>query len=244
MKDIFDFKTLVITGIFVFVALYISKCSHDNETEELRANLRKQELRNDTLKKLSEDTYEKLVADTVTKREMMKLLKKLEIDVKNPKILTRIVYQQKDVEKDVDYVDIVDSILQVVDYYPKEENHTLKYSNRINLITKNGVGKFEFKPQNLDLVISETERGFWKATLKTDNEFVTINSLDVQTLPEVVTDPTRSNWSKFAGVKYNTTIDKTNNNIEVLGGFKYKKISLLGSTNTSSQVGLGLMFDF
>jgi hypothetical protein len=244
MKDIFNFKTLVIAGIFVFIALYVAKCSHDNETEELRAALHKEELRNDTLKKINEDTYEKLVADTVTKREILKIIKQLEIDVKNPKIVTRIVYQQKDVEKDVDYVDIVDSVLQVIDYYPKEENHTLKYSNKINLITKKGVGKFEFKPQNLDLVISETERGRWKATLKTDNEFVMINSLDVQALPEVITDPTRSNWSKFAGVKYNTTIDKTNNNLEVLGGFRYKKISLMGSANTSSQLGLGLMLDF
>jgi HD superfamily phosphohydrolase len=242
MKDTFNLKTIIIIGIFVFLALYVSKCSHDNETEKLRTELKKETLRNDTLKKISEDIYEKLVADSLTKKELFKILKQLEIDVKNPKIITRIEYKQKDVEKEVDEIKLKDSILQIIDFYPNKDQYTLKYSSDINLINKKGKGKFEFIAQSLDLVISETEKGLWKATLKTDNEFVEINSLDVQTLPDV-TQPQKSNWAKFGGVKYNTNLND-NKNLEILGGVRYKKLSVLGSANSSSQLGLGFMLDF
>ena len=230
-----DFKTIVIAGLFAFMAFYITKCNSDKETEGLRAELHKNEIKMDTLKKISEDQYEKLVADTVTKRDMAKIIKELEIDVKNPKIITRIEYRQKDVEKPMDNVIVENDSVHIEDYYPSKEKQTLKYTGGISLVTKQGKGKFQFQPQRLDLVISETDKGIWKATLKTDSEFVEVNSLDVHTLP--VAEQKIKNWKYFGGFKYNTTSDKVTQSYEILGGFRYKKLNVLGSMNTNSQLG-------
>jgi hypothetical protein len=237
-----DFKTIVIAGLFAFLTFFITKCNSDRQTEELRAELHKNEIKMDTLRKISDTQYEKLVADTVTKRDMIKILKQMELDIKNPKIITRIEYKQKDVEKDIDHLTVENDSVHIEDYYPSKEKQTLKYTGDVNLTTKKGRGKFEFKPQKLDLVISETDKGMWKATLKTDNEFVEVNSLDVQTLP--VTIEKQKNWKYFCGAKYNTNSNKTNKNYEIIGGFRYKKLNLLGSINTNTQLGIGLMLDF
>jgi hypothetical protein len=237
-----DFKTIVIAGLFAFMVFYITKCNSDKQTEELRAELHKNEIKMDTLKKISDTQYEKLVADTVTKKDMAKIIKDLEMEVKNPKIITRIEYKQRDVEKAMDNVIVENDSVHIEDYYPSKEKHTLKYTGGISLVSKQGKGKFEFKPQKLDLLISETDKGMWKATLKTDNEFVEVNSLDVHTLP--VAEQKIKNWKYFGGAKYNTTSDKTTQSYEILGGFRYKKLNVLGSVNTNSQLGVGLMFDF
>jgi hypothetical protein len=238
----FDYKTIVIACLFAFMAFYVTKCNSDKQTEELRAELHKNEIKMDTLKKISDTQYEKLVADTVTKRDMINILKAMEMDIKNPKIITRIEYKQKDVEKAMDNVTVQNDSVHIEDYYPSKEKQTLKYTGDISLVSKKGKGKFQFQPQKLDLVVSETDKGIWKATLKTDNEFVEVNSLDVQTLP--VAGQKIKNWKYFGGAKYNTTSDKTTRSYEILGGFRYKKLNVIGSVNTNSQLGVGLMFDF
>ena len=238
----FDYKTIVIAGLFAFMAFYVTKCNSDRQTEELRAELHKNELKMDTLKKISDTQYEKLVADTVTKRDMFNILKAMEMDIKNPKIITRIEYKQKDVEKTMDNLDVKDGSVHIEDYYPNKEKQTLKYTGDVDLKTKKGIGKFQFQSQKLDLVISETEKGLWKATLKTDSEFVQLGNVDVQTLP--VTTEVKKNWKYFGGAKYNTTSDKTTRSYEILGGFRYKRLNVLGSVNTNSQIGIGMMLDF
>lgn len=237
-----DYKTLVIAGLFAFMAFYVTKCNSDRQTEELRAELHKNELKMDTLKKISDTQYEKLVADTVTKRDMIKILKAMEMDIKNPKIITRIEYKQKDVEKPMDHVTVQNDSVHIEDYYPSKEKQTLKYTGDISLVSKKGKGKFQFQQQKLDLVVSETNKGIWKATLKTDNEFVEVNSVDVQSLP--VAEQKIKNWKYFGGAKYNTTSNKTVQSYEILGGFRYKKLNVIGSVNTNNQLGVGLMFDF
>ena len=150
-----DFKTIVIAGLFAFMAFYVTKCNSDKQTEELRAELHKNEIKMDTLKKISDTQYEKLVADTVTKRDMINILKAMEMNIKNPKIITRIEYKQKDVEKTMDHVNIQNDSVHIEDYYPSKEKQTLKYTGDISLVSKKGKGKFQFQPQKLDLVVSE-----------------------------------------------------------------------------------------
>jgi hypothetical protein len=245
MKKIFDFKSLVIAGLFVFIALYINNCTHKNETEALKAELHKNELRNDVLKKISVTQYEKMVADTVTKRDLMKLIKDLEIKVDNPKIITRIEYKQRDVEKPIDGIIVKDNTVNIEDYYPSKEKQTLKYTAIVDVVKQKGIGKFEFKPQTVDLVFSETTKGFWKATLKTDSEFVELGNVDVQALPSAInTEDKKNNWGTLGGLKYNTNSNNSNQNIEVMGGFRYKKVNVIGSANTNSQLGVGLILEF
>lgn len=243
---LFDTKTLIIGGLFAFMAFYITKCTSDRENEQLKTELHKETLRNDTLKKISETQYEKYVADTVTKKDMMKLLKELGVDVKNPKIITRIEYVQKNIEKPIDDIVVKDDKIKIEDFYPNKELKTITYNADIDLKTKKGIGKFTFKPQALDLIVSETKEGLWKATLKTDNEYVEIKSLDVQSLP--LPKETLNNWGWLGGVKYNTTLnnnyENNKNNVELLGGVRYKKFNVIGSANTNSQIGGGVLIEF
>jgi hypothetical protein len=164
--------------------------------------------------------------------------------VKNPKIVTRIQYINRDVETKIDGIVVKDSTVKFRDSYPTKENPTISYEGEINLITKQGKGKFNFKPQNLDLIISETETGLWKSTLKTDSEYVIINSLDVQSLPSVTKEQKVDNWGVLGGVKFNTTLNESDQNLELLGGIRYKKIFVIGSANTNKQIGIGTLFEF
>lgn len=239
----FDIKIIALVILAILLTFQFSKCSSNKEKEKLMADLHKEILKGDKLKKISDTQYEKLVADTLTIKQLKNVVSDLGLKVDNPKIVTRIVYQQKDVEKPVDGVVVKEDSLFIEDYYPNKEKSTLKYTANVNIKTKKGVGKFKFQPQGLDLIVSETAKGLWKTTLKTDNEFVTINSVDVQSLPSVTSDKT-NNWGTLGGLKYNMGLSEKSENVEVIGGIRYKRVNIIGSANTNKQVGIGLLFEF
>lgn len=241
MKNLLTNNLTLILGIFIFILLYIGKCSSDKENENLKAQLNKEVLRNDSLVKISDGQYRKYVADTLTLSQLKKEIKNLGVKVDNPKTITKIVYMPKEVEKQIDGVVVKDSMIFIEDYYPQKENHFLKYTSKINIKTVKGDSKFQFQPKKLNLVVSQTNDGLWQTNIIGD-EWLEIASLDVKSLPQETTKI--KNWFKFAGLKYNSSLDKTNQNLEVLGGFRYKKIGVIGSVNTNSQVGLGLTLDF
>lgn len=240
----FNLGTIAIIVLLFFGILQFNKCSSDREKDKLKAELHAQLLRGDTLKKISDTQYEKLVADTLTKKRLKQIIDSLGIIVKNPLVVTKIVYQQKTVEKDVDGIVVKDSIVSVEDYYPNKEKQTIKYTSKINLKTTKGTSKFEFQPQTMDLVVSQEANGLWKATFRTDSEFVNINSVDVLALPSVTKEIVVNNWGTLGGVKYNTSMTNKGSSLEVLGGVRYKKVNIIGSASTNKELGVGLIIEF
>jgi hypothetical protein len=235
---------LVILGMTIVLLFFVTKSCYEKEIEKLKAENKKTLLRNDKLVKLNETTYTKYVADSLTKKELQKEVDKLKLKIKNPKILTRIVYVNKDIEKEIDGIVVNDSIIKILDHYPNKENATITYDASLNVITQKGNSKFSFKEQQLNLVVSQDKNGMWRATLKTPNEYVNINSLDVLTLPSVTEETKLKNFGWLLGGKYNTTLDNDRNNVELLGGFRYKRINVIGSFNTDRQIGAGALFEF
>lgn len=240
----FNLGTIAVIILLFLGILQFNKCSSDKVKDRLKAELHAQILRGDKLKQISDTQYEKLVADTLTKKQLKHVVDSLGMVVNNPLIVTKIVYQQKTVEKNVDGVIVKDGIVNVEDYYPSKEKQTIKYTSKIDLKTTKGTSKFEFKPQSMDLVVSQEPNGFWKATFKTDSEFVSINSVDVLALPSVTKEVITNNWGTLGGVKYNTSMGNNTNNLEVLGGVRYKKINIIGSASTNKELGVGLIIEF
>ncbi len=240
----FNLGTIAVIILLFLGIMQFNKCSSDKEKDKLKAELHAQILRGDKLKKISDTQYEKLVADTLTKKQLKHVVDSLGIAVKNPLIVTKIVYQQKTVEKDVDGIVVKDSVVNVEDYYPSKEKQTIKYTSKIDLKTSKGTSKFEFKPQSMDLVVSQEDNGLWKATFKTDNEFVNINSVDVLALPSVTKEVVTNNWGTLGGLKYNTSMSDKSSSLEVLGGIRYKKVNVIGSASTNKELGVGLILEF
>jgi hypothetical protein len=235
---------LIILTMTIILLFIVTRSCYQREIEKLRAENKKNILRGDSLVKINETTYTKYVADSLTIRELRKIIQDLDIKVKNPKMLTRIVYVNKDIEKDIDGIVVNDSIINILDHYPNKENATITYDASLNILTQKGRSKFSFKEQQLNLVVSQDKNGMWRATLKTPNEFVNINSLDVLTLPSVTEEVKVKNFGWLLGAKYNTNLTSDTNNAELLGGFRYKRVNIIGSVNTDKQIGLGTLFEF
>lgn len=235
-------KFLLILGVLVL--FFIQKKCSDLKIEKFQTEINKQVLKNDTLKQINDTQYEKLVADTLTIKELKKEISKIGIKVKNPKIIFDTQYKQRDIEKNIDSVKVKSNTLDIIDYYPNRESYTLQYESTIDLNTKKGKSKFTFKPQNLDIVVSETEGGLWKANFKTDSEYVTIDKVDVKSLPSVTKETKIDNFKYLTGIKYNTNLSGDKNSFEVIGGIRYKRVGILGSVNSDKQLGIGTILEW
>lgn len=234
--------------LVIFLLIMVGLCSFkvakyfgDKKLEKQAIELKKLKIKNDELKKVGDGHYQKLVADTLTKKQLQKEIESLKLKVKDGVIVEKIVLVPTEVEKPIDSISISQDSITIEDYYPDRDGWFAKYSAILKFADSTSVGKFTFTELPISLVISQGEDGIFKADLKAP-EFITVGSLDVQALP--MTPPKIDNFGWLAGGMINKNFDNNTMDYEVLGGFRYKKINILGSVNTAKQVGIGTVIEF
>ena len=232
----------ILAAIFLIWKImgWYSSFKKDDNAEKLRREV----IKNSQLIKINEGLYSKIAADTLTIKQLKKLSDSLELELKNPQIVTEIRIEYKYIEKPVDSISIQDSILYVEDNYPNKENAFISYKSDINLITGKGTGAFDIKPQELFLGIGHNEDGTYSINSKVP-EYINITGLEVKSLPLTKEKPDNFGW--LLGVKGGKDFLNSNNLYGVSGGIRYKKFYidtdvLVGNDNVMGLLGFKLEF--
>jgi len=103
----------------LFLIFILNRCK-SNEISHINYNLHKALIKNDKLRLDKDGVYKKYVADSLTKKELNKKVRDLEIKVKKPIIVEKIVFRNRDVKKIPDTVYIKKDTVKIVDYYPSK----------------------------------------------------------------------------------------------------------------------------
>ena len=235
------FLLLFVVIMLVIATFKISQYFSDKKFEAQRIEIKKLKIKNDTLTKVSEGHYRKLVADTLTKKELNKKIRELEIKVKDGVIVEKIILVPKEVEKPIDSLTITNDSIIISDYYPKKDNWFARYKATVNLNDSTSLGKFTFGELPISLVISEQEDGTFRSDLKAP-DFIKVTSLEVLSLP---LEPTKTdNFGWLVGGKINRNFQNGDLGYEILGGVRIKKINIITSINTNEEFGLGTLIEF
>ena len=236
-------KYLILFAIILasIITFKVTDYFADKRLEKERIETRKLKIANSKLEKISEGHYQKLVADTLTKKQLRERIDELEIKVKDGVLVAESNIKPKDVEKQIDSVLITPDSISIIDYYPKKENFFIKYSALLNLKDSTQIGKFSFSPLSISMVVSEQEDGTFLTDLKAP-DFITLESLDVQSLP--LTPPKIDNFGFLAGGGVNRGFQDGSLGYEIMAGLRIKKFNLITSVNTQQQFGLAALIEF
>ena len=119
MKTRTKLLTIVLIGLAILLTFKGVTWYYSEQLEDSRIALRKELIKNSKLEKIEEGLYTKLVADTLKIKELRRLNDSLGLEVKNPKIITKVVFVPKEIEKAVDSIVVTDSIISIVDNQQK-----------------------------------------------------------------------------------------------------------------------------
>ena len=243
MKLNFKNITIIVLIIIIFLTgFFISKHFSQKKIDKAQRELKIEKIRNDTLVQLDSVTYKKLLADTLTKRQLRKKVKELEIELKDPKIVEVIKFVPKEIiKKEVNTVIVKDSIVNIVDYYPQKENYFIKYSSTINTLKQKALSDWEFSPQEISLGIGVNDKGMYEVITKVP-EFIKITSIDVQSLPQP-TDK-KDNFGFLVGGGYGKELNTDKEFFNLNSGIRYKKTYLILNIATNETINIGLTFEF
>lgn len=237
----------IIIGLIVLLllmlgggALYIN--SLKGEIDDLEMANRKLVLKNDTLQKVSDTQYRKLVADTLTKRQLQKKVDSLglELDAK-PKVIYKVKFVPKEVEKPTDSVSVDSLGVTIDDYYPKRDNYFVRYQNRISLKDSTGVSKWSFGSISISGVISQRDDGIFQADFKTP-EWLTIEDVDIQAVPLEVPKP--DNFGLLLGGSVGKDFKSDEVYGRISGGLRFKKFYIDIGAGTNQTLDGGIKFEF
>jgi len=236
-------KTLYTIGLIVVALLtvFITNNVKNNQLAKQKLELRKQIIKNDSLQKLADGLYTKRVADTATIKDLRQLNDSLKLELKNPKVVVVTKIQPKDQEGEVDSVSVEQDSISITDYYPDKDNPFVSYFAKIDIPTQKGIGKFSFNEFDLNLGITQNKDGTYSLNTQLP-EFMTVNSINVQSLPMDIPKPDNFGW--LLGVKGNYSFEDQSLGYEVIGGIRFKKVNVITTANTQKQVGAGLIFEF
>jgi len=236
--------TLVLMGIiFLLLAggfIYIHCLKR--QLEEAHLANRIEILRNDKLKQISETQYQKLVADSLTQRELNKLVAELnlKLDAK-PKIIEKIVFVPKEIEKPIDSVIVEGDSIHIIDHYPQKENYFVRYSNKLSLSEQSGIGKFEFNPFNVNIVISQRDDFVFQADVQVP-PWLTVGSVDIQATPLI--QPKIGNFGFTLGAGAGTEFLTGEGYGRLVGGLRFRRTYLDLGVNTNLSGDAVIKFEF
>lgn len=238
-------KTIIIVVlcfIIAFVSFNITKSIYQGKVYKAKRELKNYKIKSDSLTEVADNQYRKLVADTLTKRQLLKKIDSLKIEVDNPIVVTEIEYRFKEKETE-GQIEQTDSTMTVTDYYPNKESPFVTYQSNIDKIKETFRGNFSFNTIKVDLVFSKNKDGIYQLDSKLP-DFITLNSLDIQSEPLDKSFTDKKMLTPFAGLKYNHSFTNQDPSLEAIVGLRYRKINLIGSLNTNSYLGLGFLIDF
>lgn len=235
--------TVLVVIILLLIGVgFIGDNYYKGKVERANIELRKEKIKNDTLTILANGQARKLVADTLTIRQFKHKLDSLQIAFDGKPIsITGIRIKPKASAKPIDTIYIGEEEVKVVDYYPKKENFFVEYRNTINTLTGKGNSDWKFTELGLDLLITQNDDGTYEANMVAP-DFVTITSLEVQSLP--ITPLAQDNFGILLGAGYGKDFGTGMNYAEIGGGIRFKKIYIDLEVNTNKQADIGLKFEF
>lgn len=217
--------TLILAGIVILllVGLYFGNEYYKNKLYKEQEEARREKIKNSELTQINEGLYTKLAADTLTIKELRKLNDSLSLQLDNPEVITVVKWKIKYLEKPVDSLLIKDSTLTLVDTYPDTINPFVTYRLKLNLKTVQGIGSWDFTPQEIVLGIGQNEDGTYSVNTKVP-DFLSITGLDVSSLPMKTQKPDNFGW--LLGVKAGKNFLDSNNLYGISGGIRFKKFYL------------------
>jgi hypothetical protein len=235
--------TIILAGIILLllIAGFFTINYYKKQAQNSENRYKLEVLRNDKLEKVAEGHYRKKVADSLTQKQLNKIVDSLGLELKTkPKTITKIKFVPIEVEKPIDSISIIDHMVNIVDYYPDIQTNFIKYSNKFNLLTSKGVGKFEFSPIDISIVLSQREDGIFQSDIKVP-DFISIGSVDIQSTPMEI--PKIDNFGWILGVGYGKQFNDSDF-VRFTTGIRYKKIYLEVGGNTNNSVDGGIKFEF
>lgn len=230
--------TYIIIGILIVSLFILNKCKN-TDIEKLKTDAHKTLLKSDKLRLEKKGIYKKYVTDSLTKKELKDKVRDLQIKVKNPIIVEKIVFVPKYVKKQADTVYIKGDTVKIVDYYPKKQDAFLRYT--FLKVKDSSESEFKFlKKIKLDLVINQLESGVMEANIKS-NDFVKIDKVSVNMLPKEKKEKTKS-----LGFLLGAGFENNNNSKGLIlnTGLRYKKTYLQVQATTNQSIGVSLTKEF
>lgn len=237
-------KTLIAIGV-ILLLLAVFKFTQgyyeDRIFEEID-KARVEKIRASKLEKIADGHYQRIIADSNTIRELNIKVDSLEVEVKNPKIVEKLVVDFEVIEKPVDGFVVNDSIITINDSYPDKVSPFVTYDFNLNLITNKSLGKFKFNKIPIDIIISEEKDGLHKADIIAP-DFIIVDDFTFNSLPMAEENRVDNfGWLAGAGM-YNNFVEQRSG-LELTGGLRYKKVYLLGSIQTNSIVSAKALIEF
>lgn len=249
----FSFLFLIILVLFI----QIRSCRKLNEKQKLIENYKLELIKSDSLREESDGVNKRLVNNLNTEKELRDKLKNenkiLYKNVRNSNSrilsLTSLVATLKS-KRDTVYLDssnVLEKEINFSSFYPKKDSWFIEYSGKYIFSNNSLISSWDFKELKIDLVLTEKTKGIWETSL-IGPEFLSINSLKVNSLPEekfnsVYSPKIRAKWGVGINTDFRSEFGKTD--LKLMLGFEFgknKQIVLEGITNKT--VGIGLMFDF
>ena len=224
--------------ILVTSLVLTSKCKN-NEIDKLKTSIHKNLLKNDKLRLEKDGIYKKFVSDSLTKKELKKKVRDLEIKVKNPIIAQNISFRPTNIKKIPDTVYIEKGDIIIKDYYPSKEEAFIEYifTKRKDSIKSN----FNFlEDVDINLVINETKLGVFESNIKAPN-FIKLNEVEINMLPKQTVNKVKNfGFLLGAGLQKNTN----NSSIILNTGVRYKKTYLQLQATTNQSIGFNITKEF
>lgn len=239
-----NLKKPIILVILVLLLIGFAAFIHHKYTSEidnLKVSLKKELIKNDSLKKVADGFYTKLVADTLTKRELRRLNDSLKLELKTPKIITQIVFVPKEQETEIVEIEKDSTTLKLTDYYPDKDNPFIIYKSLIDLENKTGIGNFTFNSVKIDLGIGENPDGTFTINTKLP-EFLEIASLDVSSQP--ITPTKVKNFGFLLGTGIGNNFRDDSPYMKLSTGVRYKKLYLDIQTGTNETAEVIIKYEF
>lgn len=240
MKSIKNILAAIGIVLLLLAVFKLTQSHYQNKIGDVNEELRTEIIKSSKLEKVKDGYYTKLVADSLKTKELDKLVDSLEMQVKNPVIVERIVVRPKDSKNEIKDVVINDSIVEFTDYYPSKEDPYIKYHASLNTFTNKYVGAFRFK--KIPITIAIGQEGELSRANITVPDFMEVESYDFQSTKLKATKPDNFGW--LAGVGYYNRLPSIDQGVEVLGGLRYKKIYVLGSVQTNATIGIKSLIEF
>ncbi len=225
--------------ILVCLIFILNKCK-SNEISELKSDIHKSIIKNDKLRLDKDGIYKKYVSDSLTKKQLNKKVRDLEIKVKKPIIVEKIVFRNRDIKKTPDTVYIKKDTVKIVDYYPSKLNPFIQYI--FNKEKDSVYSEFKFlKDVEINVVINETDLGVYESNIKAP-DFIKISNVDINMLPNKKIDKVK-NFGFILGAGYQKDKYK-NSNLTLNTGIRYKKTYLQVQATTNQSIGISLSKEF
>lgn len=231
--------TYIIIGVLIVSLFTMNKCKN-TDIEKLKADAHKTLLKSDKLRLEKNGIYKKYVTDSLTKKELKDKVRDLQIKVKNPIIVEKLIFRPKYIKKKTDTIYTKGDTIKIIDYYPKKQEPFLRYT--LLKVKDSSESEFKFlKKIKLELVVNQLESGLMEASVKS-NDFIEIDKVSVNMLPKQKKDKV-NNLGFLLGAGFESNIDNKKGLI-LNTGLRYKKTYLHLQATTNQSIGVSLIKEF